>query len=57
MAVRGIEYVELYTNDKQPVVDYFTAAMGFTQIAQAVDHDRESALLRPARGVGRTRHQ
>jgi 4-hydroxymandelate synthase len=46
MAVRGIEYVELYTNDKQPVVDYFTAAMGFTQIAQAVDHDRESALLR-----------
>src|ERR1700735_5367388 len=46
MAVRGIEYVELYPNDKQSVVDYFTAAMGFTQIAQAVDQDRESALLR-----------
>ncbi len=46
MAVRGIEYVELYANDRLSVVDYFTAAMGFAQIAEAADHDRDSALLR-----------
>src|ERR1700684_3229870 len=46
MAVRGIEYVELYASDKLSVVDYFTRALGFTYLAESTDHGQESALLR-----------
>src|ERR1035441_3319452 len=46
MAARDIEYVELYTSDKRSAVDYLTLSLGFTQVAESRDHDKNSALLR-----------
>jgi 4-hydroxymandelate synthase len=41
-----IEYVELYSSDMQPVVDYFTLSAGFTQVAESADSGQNSVLLR-----------
>lgn len=46
MAVHDIAYAELYTRDKVSTVDYFVSAMGFTQVADCVEVDRSSVLLR-----------
>lgn len=46
MAASGIEYVELYAQDKQAVVDYYVRSLGFAQIAESVADDHASALLR-----------
>jgi 4-hydroxymandelate synthase len=49
LAARDVEYVELYLSDKQPALDYFGSALGFTQVAEATTHDRNSVLLRQGR--------
>ncbi|MET7329819.1 4-hydroxyphenylpyruvate dioxygenase [Nonomuraea sp. NPDC005650] len=46
MAVQDISYVELYVRDKISAVDYFVTAMGFTRVADSVEVDRSSVLLR-----------
>ncbi|MEV8547784.1 4-hydroxyphenylpyruvate dioxygenase [Streptomyces sp. NPDC051572] len=46
MAVQDIAHVEMYTRDKVSTVDYFVSAMGFMQIADSVEVDRSSTLLR-----------
>ncbi|MDL4821049.1 4-hydroxyphenylpyruvate dioxygenase [Actinomadura opuntiae] len=46
MAVQDIAYVELFARDKVPVVGYFVEAMGFTRVADSVEADRSSVLLR-----------
>ncbi|GAA3627089.1 4-hydroxyphenylpyruvate dioxygenase [Nonomuraea rosea] len=46
MAVQDISYVELFTRDKISAVDYFVTAMGFTRVADSVEVDRSSVLLR-----------
>jgi 4-hydroxymandelate synthase len=46
MAVREIEYVELYVSDKQPAVDYLASSLGFAQIAASAEDGRDSVLLR-----------
>lgn len=46
MVVRDIAYSELYAKDKQSVVDYFVASMGFAAVADSVEADRTSTLLR-----------
>ncbi|MEV5205201.1 4-hydroxyphenylpyruvate dioxygenase [Streptomyces sp. NPDC053720] len=46
MAVHDIAYAELYTRDKASTVDYFVSAMGFTRVADCVEADRSSVLLR-----------
>ncbi|GAA1655179.1 4-hydroxyphenylpyruvate dioxygenase [Nonomuraea maheshkhaliensis] len=46
MAVQDISYVELFTQDKISAVDYFVTAMGFTRVADSVEVDRSSVLLR-----------
>jgi 4-hydroxymandelate synthase len=46
MTALEIEYIELYSNDMQSVVDYFTLSVGFIQVAESVDHSRNSVLLR-----------
>jgi 4-hydroxymandelate synthase len=46
MAASSIEYIELYTIDKEAAVDYFVSSLGFTQVAESVEVDRNSALLR-----------
>ncbi|MET8948666.1 4-hydroxyphenylpyruvate dioxygenase [Streptomyces sp. NPDC004542] len=46
MTARDIAHVEIYTRDKVATVDYFVSAMGFTQIADSVEVDRSSTLLR-----------
>jgi 4-hydroxymandelate synthase len=46
MPVHDIAHVEMYTRDKVSTVDYFVSAMGFTWIADCVEVDRSSALLR-----------
>lgn len=46
MVVQDIAHVEMYTRDKVSTVDYFVSAMGFTQIADSVEVDRSSTLLR-----------
>ncbi|UKY54129.1 4-hydroxyphenylpyruvate dioxygenase [Streptomyces inhibens] len=46
MAVQDIAYVELYTKNKVTAVDYFVSAMGFTRVADSVEVDRSSVLLR-----------
>lgn len=46
MAVRDIAHVEMYTRDKVSTVEYFVSAMGFTRVADSVEVDRSSALLR-----------
>ncbi|MBT2231585.1 4-hydroxyphenylpyruvate dioxygenase [Nonomuraea sp. NEAU-A123] len=46
MAVQDISYVELFTQDKISAVDYLVTAMGFTRVADSVEVDRSSVLLR-----------
>jgi 4-hydroxymandelate synthase len=46
MAARDIEYIELYTNDKASIVNYFRLSLGFTQVAESSGHGMDSALLR-----------
>ncbi|MER7000247.1 VOC family protein [Streptomyces sp. NPDC000410] len=46
MAVQDIVYIEMYTRDKVSTVDHFVSAMGFTRVADSVEFDRSSALLR-----------
>lgn len=46
MAAREIEYVELYTDDRQSAVDYFTQVLGFAQVARSGDHGMHSVLVR-----------
>jgi 4-hydroxymandelate synthase len=46
MTARDIEYVELYVDDRQLTVDYFVSSLGFTLVAESVDDDKNSALLR-----------
>jgi 4-hydroxymandelate synthase len=46
MAVHDISYVELFTQDKISAVDYLVTAMGFTRVADSVEVDRSSVLLR-----------
>ena len=46
MAVHDIAYVELFTRDKVSAVDYLVSAMGFTRVADSVEYDRSSVLLR-----------
>jgi 4-hydroxymandelate synthase len=48
MAVEDIEYVELYTSNRQSAVEYFVSSLGFAQVAESVDSDTSSALLRQA---------
>jgi 4-hydroxymandelate synthase len=45
MAVHDIGYVELYTRDTVPAVDYFVSAMGFIRVADSVEPERSSVLL------------
>ncbi|MFJ6572564.1 4-hydroxyphenylpyruvate dioxygenase [Streptomyces sp. NPDC091292] len=46
MTVQDIEHVELYTRDAPTAVDYFVSGMGFTRVADSVESDRSSILLR-----------
>ncbi|MEU9860040.1 4-hydroxyphenylpyruvate dioxygenase [Streptomyces sp. NPDC047971] len=46
MVVQDMAYVELFTRDKLAAVDYFESAMGFTRVADSVEVDRSSILLR-----------
>lgn len=46
MAVQDMAFAEIYTRDDSSTVDYFVSAMGFTRVADAVDSDRSSVLLR-----------
>jgi 4-hydroxymandelate synthase len=46
MVAQDVEYVELYTSDKESVANYFVSLLGFTQVAKSVDPMRDSALLR-----------
>ena len=46
MAAQDIEYVELYTSDMLPAVDYFVSSFGFTKMAESEDEGTRSALLR-----------
>ncbi|MER7468687.1 4-hydroxyphenylpyruvate dioxygenase [Streptomyces sp. NPDC097981] len=46
MVVRGVAYVELYTKDKISTVNHLVSAMGFTRVADSVEVDRSSVLLR-----------
>ncbi|MCB5906279.1 VOC family protein [Streptomyces pinistramenti] len=48
MTVRDISHVELYTRDKVAAVQHFVSAMGFTRVADSVEVDRSSVLLRLA---------
>lgn len=46
MAVHDIAYVELYAKNKASAVEHFVSTLGFTQVADCVQPDRSSALLR-----------
>ncbi|MFI2614462.1 4-hydroxyphenylpyruvate dioxygenase [Streptomyces sp. NPDC018584] len=46
MVAHDMAYVELFTRDKLAAVDYFESAMGFTRVADSVEVDRSSILLR-----------
>ncbi|MDH6217856.1 4-hydroxyphenylpyruvate dioxygenase [Streptomyces pseudovenezuelae] len=46
MPVHDIAHVEMYTRDKAATADYFVSAMGFTWVADCVEVDRSSVLLR-----------
>ncbi|MFD2765845.1 4-hydroxyphenylpyruvate dioxygenase [Micromonospora eburnea] len=45
MAVRTIEYVELYATDQEAVVDYFVSSFGFVRMAESSIDDTRSVLL------------
>ncbi|WP_405774661.1 4-hydroxyphenylpyruvate dioxygenase [Streptomyces sp. NBC_00859] len=46
MVVQDIAYVELFTRDKRSTLDHLVTAMGFTPVADSVEVDRSSMLLR-----------
>jgi 4-hydroxymandelate synthase len=46
MAARDIEYIELYASDRRDAIDYLVSSLGFTRIAESVDSDKNSTLLR-----------
>ncbi|HZM83911.1 MAG TPA: 4-hydroxyphenylpyruvate dioxygenase [Candidatus Limnocylindrales bacterium] len=46
MTAREVEYVELYVSDMASICDYFTVAMGFTQVARSEQDGSSSVLLR-----------
>jgi 4-hydroxymandelate synthase len=46
MAVRDIEYVELYASDKQAIINYLVPCLGFARVAESVASGRDSTLLR-----------
>ncbi|MFE8961417.1 4-hydroxyphenylpyruvate dioxygenase [Streptomyces iakyrus] len=46
MTVQDLLYAELYTRHAPTAVDYFVSGMGFTRIADSVEPDRSSILLR-----------
>jgi 4-hydroxymandelate synthase len=48
VTAQDIEYVELYTSNRQSAVDYFVSSLGFVQVAESIDSDTNSALLRQA---------
>jgi 4-hydroxyphenylpyruvate dioxygenase-like putative hemolysin len=50
MAAQNIEYVELYTDDKQSTVEYFTQALGFAEVARSDDHGKHSVLASMGQG-------
>lgn len=46
MAVQDIEYVELYTADRESALDYLVRSLGFTPAAESSTKDASSTLLR-----------
>jgi 4-hydroxymandelate synthase len=46
MAAQDIEYLELYTADRQSTIDYFVLSFGFAEVAESVSYDKSSVLLR-----------
>lgn len=46
MAASSIEYVELYTEDEKEAADYLRSSMRFSLVAESVEPDRTSVLLR-----------
>jgi 4-hydroxymandelate synthase len=46
MTAQDIEYVELYTSDRQSAVSYFASSLGFTCMAESMGDGRRSSLLR-----------
>ncbi|MFE4335516.1 4-hydroxyphenylpyruvate dioxygenase [Streptomyces sp. NPDC056831] len=46
MTVQDVSHVELYTRHAPTAVDYFVSGMGFTRVADSVESDRSSILLR-----------
>ncbi|MFJ3927478.1 4-hydroxyphenylpyruvate dioxygenase [Streptomyces sp. NPDC090022] len=46
MAVQDIAYVELFASDAVSTIDHFVSALGFTRVADSVEVDRSSILLR-----------
>jgi 4-hydroxymandelate synthase len=45
MTSQDVEYVELYTSTKQPIIDYFSSLLGFAQVAESTDYDTDSVVL------------
>ncbi|MGN9821162.1 4-hydroxyphenylpyruvate dioxygenase [Streptomyces sp. SD11] len=46
MTVHDMAHVELYTSHAPSTIDYFVSGMGFTRVADRVEADRSSILLR-----------
>ncbi|MFJ9373231.1 4-hydroxyphenylpyruvate dioxygenase [Streptomyces sp. NPDC101455] len=46
MTVHDMAHIELYTGHAPPTIDYFVSGMGFTRVADRVEADRSSILLR-----------
>jgi 4-hydroxymandelate synthase len=46
MTVHDTAHVELYTSHAPSTIDYFVSGMGFTRVADRVEADRSSILLR-----------
>ncbi|NUR62200.1 MAG: 4-hydroxyphenylpyruvate dioxygenase [Catenulispora sp.] len=45
MTAQRIDYVELYTENRKPTIEYFVSSFGFTEAADCVDDDRHSTML------------
>jgi 4-hydroxymandelate synthase len=45
MAADGLAYVELYTRDAEPAIEYLVAGLGFSRLAGSTDPERDSVLL------------
>ena len=46
MPAQDISYIELYTGEHRPAVDYFVSSLGFTRVAESGGSAGHSALLR-----------